>query len=60
VGSHSMLEIKKWLQQFLNWWPETIELMEDQGHMTWKTVHQILHNNMGQEEDMHKVHCVQY
>jgi hypothetical protein len=29
----------------------TIELLEDQGHMTWKTVHQILHDDMGQEED---------
>jgi len=37
----------------------TIELMEDQGHMTWKTVHQILHDDMGQEEDLDKVHCVQ-
>jgi len=37
----------------------TIELMEDQGHITWKTVHQILHDDMGQEENLHKVHCVQ-
>jgi hypothetical protein len=37
----------------------TIELMEDQGHITWKTVHQIHHDVVRQEEDLHKVHCVQ-
>jgi len=37
----------------------TIELMEDQGHITWNMAHQILHDDMGQEEDLHKVHCVE-
>ena len=57
VGNHQLPEIWKQLQKFMNCWPKMAQYpikKEDEQHMNQKTIHQILHEDLGKRKNCRK------